>query len=105
MNTKTKRPYVVVGSGEMTTSVYKLGDEREGFRYRFNLTRTERSTGRITHWLRPSDVQPLLKLLYVLSSELAGDGCMCEAIRSDLCRVAEAIELALDALDERRPRT
>ncbi|MCA9166392.1 MAG: hypothetical protein KDB23_01930 [Planctomycetales bacterium] len=102
MSTNKNRPYVVVGSGDLTTSVFKLGDECEGFRYRFNLVRTQQSSGRVSYWLRPKDFHSLLKLLHVLASELAGDGCVDDATRDNLCRIADGIESTLETLDERR---
>jgi hypothetical protein len=56
MSTGSHKPYAVIGAEQLTASVYKTGDELIGFKYRFNITRLNKRTGRVGHWFRPDDL-------------------------------------------------
>ena len=98
MSSKTHRPYAVVGSESLTSSLYKSGDELVGFQYRFNITRLNASSGCVSHWIEPTDVIALLKLVQVLSSELHIDGCMEAGLRNELRLVAKHLDKILNKL-------
>ncbi len=98
MSSKTHRPYTVIGAESLTSSLYKTGDESVGFQYRFNITRLNARTGRVSQWFAPADVIALVKLAQVIASELQHDGCMNAMLRDDLRRVAMHLDEALDKL-------
>ncbi|MEO9595888.1 MULTISPECIES: hypothetical protein [Rhodopirellula] len=98
MSSKTHRPYAVIGSESLTSSLYKSGDELVGFQYRFNITRLNARTGRVSQWFAPADVIALVKLTQVIASELQHDGCMNTCLRDELRGVAVLLDEALDKL-------
>ena len=71
-----------------------------GFDYRFNITRLNNRTGRVNQWFTPDDLSAMVKLVRVLSAELADDGCMDHAVRNQLFRLAAALD---DAIAEVSP--
>jgi len=85
----------LAGAEQLTASVYKTGDELTGFDYRFNITRLNNHTGRVNQWLTPDDLFAMVKLVRVLSAELADDGCMNESLRGQLIRLAAALDSAI----------
>lgn len=95
MLNKSRRPYTLAGAEQLTASVYKTGDELTGFDYRFNITRLNNHTGRVNQWLTPDDLFAMVKLVRVLSAELADDGCMNESLRGQLIRLAAALDSAI----------
>ena len=95
MSHKSRRPYTLVGAEQLTASVYKTGDELLGFEYRFNITRLNNRTGRVNQWFTPDDLCAMAKLVRVLSAELADDGCMGEALRHQLLRLAAGLDDAI----------
>ena len=85
----------MVGAEKLTASVYKTGDELMGFDYRFNITRLNNRTGRVNQWFTPEDLCAMVKLVRVLSAELADDGCMDEALRHRLSHLAAELDDAI----------
>ena len=85
----------MVGAEQLTASVYKTGDELIGFDYRFNITRLNNRTGRVNQWFTPDDLSAMVKLIRVLSVELAHDGCMDDARRNQLFRLAATLDDAI----------
>jgi hypothetical protein len=98
MPTKSHKPYAIVGAEQLTAFLYKTGDEWLGFQYRFNIVRQNSRTGRVGHWLRPTDIEALIKLTRVLAEELAGDGCMEIALRQRLRDIATVLDTAITDL-------
>ncbi|QDV83804.1 hypothetical protein [Stieleria magnilauensis] len=95
MPDKSRKPYTMVGAEQLTASVYKTGDELMGFDYRFNITRLNNRTGRVNQWFTPDDLCAMVKLVRVLSAELAHDGCMDEESRNLLFRLAAGLDDAI----------
>ncbi len=95
MTQQPRQPYTLVGSDQLTASVYKTGDELTGFAYRFNVTRLNNRTGRVNQWFTPSDICGLVKLTRVLAAELAIDGCTTPELRAKLFRIASALDEAI----------
>lgn len=93
------QPYAIVGSEQLTASLYKTGDELIGFNYRFNIVHLNHRTGRVGHWLRPNDIEALVKLTQVLATELAHDGCMDGVLRNRLRKLSVVLDTALDAIN------
>lgn len=89
---KSMKPYAMIGAGRLSSALYKSGDQDSGWQYRFNIFRTCESSGKPKYWLRPKEILDLLKLLQVLSSELAADGCMSETRRQELWWVSKSLE-------------
>ena len=92
MPTKSNEPYAIVGAEQLTAFLYKTGDELIGFQYRFNIVHQNCHTGRVGHWLRPSDIEALLKLIRVLAKELAEDGCLDSTLRNRLRKFATMLD-------------
>lgn len=97
-------PYAVVGAGSLTATLYKTGGERTGFRYRFNVIRLDRRTGRVSHWFGPADFLQLLKLMRVLTAELDADGCIDSDLRRQLRQIAELLDLFLGEIRPIHPQ-
>ena len=95
MNQKSRTPYTLVGAEELTAAVYKTGDELIGFDYRFNVARLNNRTGRVNQWFRPEDLVAFVKLLQVLATELADDGCIDRNIRRQLIGLAASLDCTL----------
>ena len=73
---KMPKPYAMLGAGPLVSAVWKDGDERAGWLYRFNIYRMGQRNGQVSQLLRPADVQDLVKLCQVLAATLADDGCI-----------------------------
>ncbi len=82
--TTSAKPYATMGAGPLVSMLWKLGNERSGWRYRFNLFRMSPYSGNVTQQFRPQDLKELAKLLRVLAFTLADDGCLSKKLRSDL---------------------
>ena len=90
----------MVGAERLTSSVYKTGEDLTGFQYRFNIVCLDSSTGRVTHWLGPDDLEAMVKLTRVLAAELAEDGCLARPLRQRLRIVAAALDETIDLLSD-----
>jgi len=75
-NTITSKPYEMLGAGQLVSAVWKSGDERAGWAYRFNIYRMSQRNGHVSQLFRPTDVQDLVKLCQVLAVTLSDDGCI-----------------------------
>ena len=75
-NSRNQKPYMMLGAGELVSSVWKSGDERAGWNYRFNIYKMSQRNGRVLQLFQPSDVQDLVKLCQVLAVALSDDGCV-----------------------------
>lgn len=95
MNQRSRKPYTLVGADQLTASVYKTGDELVGFDYRFNIVRLNNRTGRVNQWFTAEDLRGMVKLTRVLAAELADDGCMSPELRTQLFRIAAALDDAI----------
>ncbi len=94
-NATKSKPYCIVGSGCLTSHVWKHGDAHSGFYYRFNLFRTRRNA-EVTQLLRPDDVLPLAKFVRVISQVFLDDGCVSQHHRNVMRHLAHALEELLD---------
>jgi hypothetical protein len=82
----------MLGAGQLTSAIWKTGDERSGWNYRFNVYRLSSRTGRASQLLRPADVLDLVKLSQVLAAVLADDGCMAAEERRTLDELAARLD-------------
>lgn len=93
-----RKPYAILGAGRLTASLWKDGDEAAGWRYRFNLFRMSRTSGRVGQRFLPQDVPHLARMAQLLAFALADDGCIDRNLRDELSCLA-------DFLDQRLPST
>lgn len=92
MTEPCNKPYEIVGAGQLTATVWKIGDEASGWSYHFNLFRQCRRSGFVSQVYRPRDVGDLVKLARVLALTLADDGCLSAAERRSLAQLADRLE-------------
>ena len=90
--TVISKPYAMLGAGQLVSGIWKTGDERSGWAYRFNLYRTNHHTGHVSQLLRPADVPDLVKLCQVLAATLADDGCVAAPVRRALAQLATELD-------------
>ena len=91
-------PYAMLGAGKLVSTIWKSGNEQAGWRYCFNLFRMS-SRGRVGQKFSPTDVLSLVKLARVLAAELATDGCLATAQRSELARLAAVLDHVIQPED------
>lgn len=92
-----QKPYAMLGAGRLASALWKAGDERCGWRYRFNVYRMSGRSGEVCQLLRPGDVLDLVKLAQVLAAVLVDDGCVSgreRRVLGDLAARLEAINHA-----------
>jgi len=77
----------MLGAGTITSTLWKTGNELEGWRYRFNIFRFA-ANGHVGQKLKPTDLKHLVKLAQVLAATLADDGCLEPSIRRELRELA-----------------
>ena len=86
------KPYFMVGAGRLASTVWKTGEEAQGWAYHFNLVVLDAEDGSVTRRFEPDDLPDLVTLVRVLAVELAGDGCMDDSLRAALFELAEKID-------------
>ncbi len=86
------RPMEIVGAGPLLCTIWKLGDEHTGWRYRFNLTRQTSDRRVFTDLFRPLDLVNFIKLIQVLAAVIADDGCLTQADRITLKNLAAQLD-------------
>src|SRR5687768_16873815 len=89
---KQSRPMAMVGAGDLTSTIWKVGDEYSGWRYRFNVFRQPSRTGNVSRLFRPADLLDIVKLTQVLTAVLADDGCLPQRERATLLRLASELD-------------
>jgi len=101
---------MLVGAGPLTSAIWKLGDEESGWRYRFNVVRQSTPNGCVTDLFQPMDLICFIKLIQVLATEIAHDGCLTHdehlMLRNLAQRLNEFLGRATDETeDETTPNT
>lgn len=86
------KPMAMVGSGPLTSAIWKSGDEQGGWRYRFNLFRQLAGNGHVSQLFQPADLTHLVKLTQVLAAVLADDGCLSARQRQSLRELATQLD-------------
>ena len=86
------RPMEIVGAGPLISTIWKLGDEHTGWRYRFNLTRQTSSKSVFTDLFQPLDLVNFIKLIQVLAAVIADDECLTQAERTTLRNLAAQLD-------------
>jgi hypothetical protein len=93
-------PYAIVGAGPLVSHVWKRGDERSGWFYRYNIFRVSSKNGRVSQLLAPTDIISLAKLSRVLALALLDDGCTAMETRRDLAKLADILTPLCEERDE-----
>ena len=86
------RPMEIVGAGPLLSTIWKLGDEHAGWRYRFSLTRQTSDRSVFTDLFQPLDLVNFIKLIQVLAAVIADDGCLNQAERTTLKKLAKQLD-------------
>ena len=95
------KPMEIVGAGPLLSTIWKLGGELAGWRYRFNLTRQTCDKGVFIELFQPLDLVHLTKLIQVLAFVIADDGCLSQAERTTLKNLSTQLDDLLNgATDE-----
>ncbi len=92
MSNEARTPYAMIGSKQLTSQVFKTGDEWSGFKYRFNVFHVNSRTGKVSNWYGPEDIEAIVSLARVLAAELANDGCMDQGLRHRLRTISAALD-------------
>jgi len=90
--TAIHQPYCSVGAGCLTSFLWKTGDQSSGWHYRFNLFRLAAKGGRVSQLFRPADLMRFVKLVQVMASVIADDGCLSPVERGVLRRLATELD-------------
>ena len=88
----SREPYAMVGAGPLVSNIWKTGDVRGGWSYRFNLYRMSGQSGHVSQLLRPADVRELVKLCQVLAFTFADDGCIPTGQCGELSQLAAQLD-------------
>lgn len=92
MPSKNQKPYAMVGAGTLAASLWKLGNESDGWRYDFTVFRLDPQNGDVSQILAPSNIGDLVKLARVLAQVVADDGCVPSALRRELDALASNLD-------------
>jgi len=92
---KEEKPYTMLGAGNLTAALWKYGDKRSGWHYRFNVFRMGNRDGRVSQRFLPRDVADLAKLAQVLAFALTDDGCLDQELRDDLSCLSACLDQVL----------
>lgn len=93
---KQEKPYAMVGSGRLASSIWKTGDESSGWEYRFNVFRLAPG-GRVGQRFRPNDLKDIVKLVKVLAAVLLDDGCISGKERLRLSQLVAELDQRIGA--------
>ena len=86
------KPMVLVGAGPLTSAIWKLGSEQSGWRYRFNAVRQTSDRGQFTDLFQPTDLIHFVKLIQVLATVIADDGCLTQSERTTLRNLSAQLD-------------
>ena len=78
------KPCAMLGAGSLAASLNKYGDEQGGWRYRFNIFRMSKASGRVSHKLSPRDMPDLVRLAQLLAFTLSEEDGLDSSLRDDL---------------------
>jgi hypothetical protein len=92
---RSGKPYLLVGAGPLTATIWKWGSEERGWNYRFNIVRTSPKTGDVRQQFAPKNVMHLAKLVNALAVALAGEWSLAAELRAELENLADCMERVL----------
>ena len=90
--TANPKPMEIVGAGPLISTIWKLGGEHTVSRYRFNLVRQTSDRGIVTDLFQPTDLIHFVKLIQILATVIADDGCLTQAERTTLRNLAAQLD-------------
>ncbi len=96
MKVGNHKPYAVVGAGDLAASLWKRGNEADGWSFDLNVFRLDARTGEVDQLLQPTHIVDLVKLARVLAQVIADDGCVSHTLRRRLNDLASQIDLFCD---------
>ena len=82
----------LAGAGPLMSSIWKLGGEQSGWRYRFSIVRRSMDRSHFTDLFQPNDLIHFIKLIQVLAAVISADGCLTPAERTMLTGLAVKLE-------------
>lgn len=82
----------LAGAGPLISSIWKLGGEQSGWRYRFSIVRRSMDRSHFTDLFQPNDLIHFIKLIQVLAAVIADDGCLSQSERIMLRRLAVRLD-------------
>lgn len=88
----TPKPYCSIGSGPLTSFLWKSGDANKGWRYHYNVFRLTSKGGRLRQLFAPCDLIYFVKLIQVLASVISDDGCLSVVDRGVLRRLSADLD-------------
>jgi hypothetical protein len=97
---ESNKPYTMLGAGKLTSAMWKEGDPNSGFRYRFNIYRTDAKTGHVEQIFQPDDVQSLVNLARLLGVVFLDDGWLSEQDRIRLHDLVSRLDQAFEQPDD-----
>lgn len=92
------KPYCSLGAGCLSSYLRKIGNDGSGWRYRFNIYRLAANSGRVSQLFRPADLIHFVKLVQVLASVIADDGCLSSVDRGVLRHLATELDVLLNGV-------
>ena len=99
-NASGQGPRAMLGAGNLAAALRRSKDGRGGWRYRFNIFRMSKASGRVSQRFLPRDVEDLARLAQLLAFVLSEDEGLPQELRDDLgCLYA-----CLDQVFEYSPR-
>ena len=90
------QPMELAGAGPLMSSIWKLGGEQSGWRYRFSIVRRSMDRSHFTDLFQPNDLIHFIKLIQVLAAVITADGCLSQPERIMLRRLAVRLDEFLD---------
>jgi|CXWL01.1.fsa_nt_gi hypothetical protein len=92
MQRNNQKPYAIVGAGTLAASLWKRGNESDGWRYDFTVFRLDPQNGDVSQFLAPCHIGDLVKLARVLAQVVVDDGCVPSAQRRELDALASKLD-------------
>jgi hypothetical protein len=104
-NASNGKPHAMLGAGGLAAALWKTGDPRSGWRYRFNIFRMRHTSGRVSQQLAPGDVPDLVKLAQLLAFTFSEEEDLDAELRDDLACLFSCLNEVFPAGQHHRPRT
>ena len=86
------RSMELAGAGPLMSSIWKLGGEQSGWRYRFSIVRRSMDRSHFTDLFQPNDLIHFIKLIQVLAAVITADGCLTPTERTMLTGLAVKLD-------------
>ena len=90
--TANPKPMEIVGAGRLLSTIWKRGCEHSSWRYRFSIVRQTSDRGIVTDLFQPTDLIHFVKLIQILATVIADDGCLTQSERTTLRNLAAQLD-------------